>query len=809
VTRTGLRGLAVFLAALTLAATATAQAARERADLTIAEARASMQIDPAAARLKARRAERESDGIVDPTTRGTVRATALWLEGEAAYRLKDFAGARPKLDEALALVRKHAPGSKLEGELLISNGSVDSDTGRVVDALREFQRAYAIFLRLKDARQQAIALICIGSMYNDAKDYQAALKYFDQALASIDGDPGLSISIQNNRASTLRNSGRYPEAERGFRAALSIAETMRSKVLAVQIMRNIARLQLKQGDLADANRTVARGLALAKDTDDFNQQAMLAVAAQAALDRGDIRKGAELIGRSFAGVNLSATSFSFRDAHATAYHLFHALGQDALAYQHLLAVKRLDDQTTELATSTGAALMTARFDFANQELRIARLKADDLERGIAAARQRARVQRWIFYGGAATTAIVIGTLLYGLVVTRRSRDQVRAANDDLALANVALGKALAAKTEFLATTSHEIRTPLNGILGMTQVMLADATLPEATRDRLTVVQAAGTTMRTLVDDILDVAKMENGKLVLENAPFDLQATITDATRLWDTQAGAKGIVFRRELDSCPIAVAGDPSRVRQVVFNLLSNALKFTDAGEIVISASRLDDGQVAISVRDSGVGIPADKLEAIFESFRQADAGTTRRFGGTGLGLAICRQLARAMGGDVSVESRVGEGSVFTVTLPLATPTPADAAAMLEVEAPALLIVERNPIARSLLRTLLAPHAERILFANGTEQALAALRDEPVSRVLADGATLAGEGDALAALASIVVAKGGATVCALWQPSDESDTAALLATGVDCMLAKPVTGPLLVTTLFGEQNDPLVRRAA
>ena len=796
-----------LLSALMLAGTANARSARERTDLIVAEARAAMLVDPAAARAKAEVAERESKAISDPATRGVVRATALWLGGESSLRLKDFDVAAQKLQQAQALTVEYAPGSRLEGDVLLSSGSLHGETGKIVAALGEFQRAHAIFLKNKESRSRAIALVCIGSLYIDAKDNAAALRYFDQALLVLDGDPALRASIQNNRAVSLRDIGRYPEAERSFRAALPFAKTIRSSLLQALTYRNIAKTQLKQNDIPGALRTLRQGDAVTRLADDFNQRVTLAVAAQAALQGGRTRDAGTMIERSFAQLDLRTTPVSFRDAHETAYKVLYRLGQEDKAFAHLLAVKRLDDQATELATSTGAALMAARFDFANQELKIARLKADDLERRIAAARHLALTQRWVFYGGAAATAIVIATLLYGLVVARRSRDRVRAANEDLALANVALGKALAAKTEFLATTSHEIRTPLNGILGMTQVMLADGTLPEGTRERLTVVQAAGTTMRALVDDILDVAKMENGKLVLEQAPFDLRATISDATRLWDIQAVAKGIGFRRDLDDCPAVVTGDAARVRQVVFNLLSNALKFTQSGEIAVSVRQADNGLVAIAVRDSGIGIPADKLGAIFESFRQADAGTTRQFGGTGLGLAICRQLARAMGGDVSVESRVGEGSVFTVTLPLAL---ADAVAREETEAgmPALLIVERNPIARSLLRTLLEPHAGRVLFASDTDQARYLLGSEQVSRVLIDQATLAGA-DPHEALRALAGAGAGATVTVLWSELDEGERTTLLAAGADCVLTKPVSGPLLVATLFQQENDPLVRQAA
>ena len=769
-----------------------------------------MLVDPGAARIEAVRAEQQSGRIPDEATRAIARATALWLQGEASYRLRQFDQASPKLRHAMSLARRYDPGSKLEADVLLSSGSMHGENAEVVAALVDFQRAHSIFLRIGDARKRAITLICIASLYGDAKDYQAALRYLDQALAAFDGDPGLSVSMNNNRATVLLRLGRHAEAERGLGAALAIANRMNSPALRLQILQNIARTQLTRNHVAAAEQTIARSRALVRDMDRASQQTVVAIAAQAALQRGRINLAATLIEEAFVGTDPAKTTLTSRGAHLTAYQVFDALGRPDRAVAHLAAVKRLDDQTTELATSTGAALMGARFDYANQELRIARLKASEMEQRIAAARDQARVQRTIFYGGAGTTAIVIAALLTGLIVVRRSRDRVRAANDDLGLANAALGKALAAKTEFLATTSHEIRTPLNGILGMTQVMLTDPALPAGTRERLNVVLGAGTTMRALVDDILDVAKMEHGRLVLDEAPFDLRATILDATRLWEAQALAKGIAFTRALDDCPGTVSGDAARVRQVVFNLLSNATKFTPSGEIAISARQKTDGSVAIAVRDSGIGIAADKLDAIFESFRQADAGTTRQFGGTGLGLAICRQLARAMGGDVTVESAIGKGSVFTVTLPLPSVTIATAED-LDTQSPALLVVERNPIARSLFRTLLEPHAGRVLFAGNAEDAVAIVRAERVTRVLIDDGTVRSSAEPMAALRAVAAAaaENSTPVTLLWAAADDRDRPALLATGIACVLSKPITGPSLVASLFREENDPLVRRAA
>ncbi|TPG17625.1 response regulator [Sphingomonas koreensis] len=529
---------------------------------------------------------------------------------------------------------------------------------------------------------------------------------------------------------------------------------------------------------------------------------LLGVAAEIALEQNDVGRAASLIGKAFTGIDFSIDTVALRDAHETAYKIYKRLGRDDLALQHLEALKRLDDQTASLAASANTALMAARFDYTNQNLKIARLQAQDLQRKIAYERAHARNVRIAFIAAGGTTLAIIIMLSVGLVTIRRSRNQVREANIDLAETNTALAKALAAKTEFLATTSHEIRTPLNGILGMTQVMLADRALDAALRDRLGVVHSAGITMRALVDDILDVAKMETGNMTIEHAPMNICAILSDVARVWEHQARDRGLDFVLSLDDCPAFVMGDAARLRQVVFNLLSNAIKFTESGAVTLHAwtDHVEhDARVRISVSDTGIGIPAEKLEEIFESFRQADTSTTRRFGGTGLGLAICRNLARAMDGDVHVESAPGAGATFTIDLPLIA-APAEAASP-DDDAPGstLLIVDRNPINRSMLRALLEERAGAIEFAGSLDEAIERLAVPGIDRMLIDEATVrAIDGDAAAALAGVVARAGPSVATALlWTQPGEGDIAAFVDAGIDEVIVKPIAGPALRDRLY------------
>ncbi len=806
-----LRMMMFVCALLLLPAGAAALDSRTAAfDALIADAKAAMLTDPREAETKAHAAERLADS--QPPTRGHAvqRATAMWLRGEALSRLNDLARAEPLITGAVELTSRVAPGSNLQGDALLASGWINTAQGDVAAALSAYQRGYAIFRALGETRSQAKALQSIGSLYADANDYANALRYYGQALDAYKADPMLAMTLYNNRGNAFKDLKRYRDAEGQFRQALALTREMGSPLLRIVVLANIAEARLLGGDVAGAQQAIDEGLRLAERGEAASyRKFLIGLAAQAAYQRGDLRHAATLIDERFAGEDLARTTLIDRTAHQSAYTIYNATGAHDLALRHLVALKRLDDEATTLARSTGAALMAARFDFANQELKIANLQRDEARRNVAYEQTRARTQRDIFLGVAAAAVLIVAMLAFGLVTLRRSRNKVRAANADLAVTNTALGKALAAKTEFLATTSHEIRTPLNGILGMTQVMLADQGVAGATRDRLTVVHSAGVTMRALVDDILDVAKMETGNLVIEAAPFDLDAMLRDSTRLWDDQARAKGLTFARDLDDCPGMIVGDAVRLRQVVFNLMSNALKFTATGGVSLSVAATADDRLHIVIADTGVGIAPDKCEEIFESFRQADTSTTRQFGGTGLGLSICRNLARAMGGDVTVSSTPGAGSRFTVDLPLILAPAADAQSAGAAPTPALLIVDRSPITRSMLKTLLAPHAGEVALAASLDDALPILDRGGVERILIDAAVLSATGDAAMAARRLAQQGGGARIVILWPAGSDPHCDGIATTPCFTNVIKPVSGVSLVASLYASGDDALVSQAA
>jgi signal transduction histidine kinase/ActR/RegA family two-component response regulator len=357
-----------------------------------------------------------------------------------------------------------------------------------------------------------------------------------------------------------------------------------------------------------------------------------------------------------------------------------------------------------------------------------------------------------------------------------------------------------AKSSFLAVTSHEIRTPLNGVLGMAQAMANDE-LSTAQRDRVGVIRQAGEALLDILNDILDLSKIEAGKLDLETAPFDLEAVARSAFGAFSATALGKGLDYR--LDIAPAAhgvFEGDAARVRQVLCNLISNAVKFTGEGGVYVGLAPTALG-VRLSVRDTGPGVPEGFAERLFEKFTQADSSTTRRFGGTGLGLAICRELCEAMGGCIAVENGPEGGAIFTVDLPLALSAqaapsrPAEAAAPL-AHIPAgerplrVLAAEDNAVNQLVLQTLLEQIGVEATIVEDGAEAVAAWEQAAFDLILMDVQMPRMDGpEATRAIREREAATGRARtpIVALTANVMSHQVEAYSAAGMDAFVAKPI----------------------
>jgi signal transduction histidine kinase/CheY-like chemotaxis protein len=374
-------------------------------------------------------------------------------------------------------------------------------------------------------------------------------------------------------------------------------------------------------------------------------------------------------------------------------------------------------------------------------------------------------------------------------------DDLKAAMRELELARDAANAANVLKTQFLANMSHEIRTPLNGVLAMAEVM-ALGQLDQVQRDRLDVIRRSGGLLLAVLNDVLDLSKIEAGKLTLFEDDFDVEVAINQARDNFQVMAQAKGLDFQVEItDHAKGWWRGDADRLRQIVGNLLSNAVKFTPSGAVIARVDQSASGGLKLTVQDTGVGIAPEKLPTLFEKFTQADNSATRRFGGTGLGLAICRELTQMMGGSIDVESLEGCGSTFTVELPLTRGKPASAQPAEPAQASddgdlRILAAEDNPTNQQVLAAVLGSLGIEVHIVPDGKEAVEAWRTGAYDLILMDIQMPVMDG--ITAASSIreaerTTGRRRTPIVALTANALTHQVEEYLAVGMDAHVAKPI----------------------
>src|SRR5688572_7486182 len=364
----------------------------------------------------------------------------------------------------------------------------------------------------------------------------------------------------------------------------------------------------------------------------------------------------------------------------------------------------------------------------------------------SATRSIVLMTRTLVLGTAALSAAVCLIAAVRIALLRAQLRVHADAGRQLQQAMAAADDANRAKSDFLAVMSHEIRTPLNAVMGFAN-LLSESRLDDAQRGYVNTIANEGARLSSLINDILDLSKIEKGRLVLERLPFAPAETAQEVLRLLSSRAADKKIELRFEAQLAgPLLVAGDPLRFRQILVNLIDNAIKFTPRGSVTLfmvwhapKAAR-QWGQLAIRVCDTGIGIPAKKLHDLFQMFMQADTSTARRYGGTGLGLAICQRLVVLMGGELVARSTQGEGSEFSFTLPLPPFSPAEEIATSPAEPeikrarpPRILVVDDMETNRFLLEVFLRRHGFEPQLAAGGEEAVRLAQENAYDAILMD----------------------------------------------------------------------------
>ena len=377
--------------------------------------------------------------------------------------------------------------------------------------------------------------------------------------------------------------------------------------------------------------------------------------------------------------------------------------------------------------------------------------------------------------------------------------------EDLMEARDAANAANIAKSQFLANMSHEIRTPLNGVLAMAEVM-DRSELSDVQRERLAVVRQSGEQLLAVLNDVLDLSKIEAGKLELVDQDFDLERVANSVLDGFSALAAEKGLAFSVNVEAgARGAWCGDADRLRQIVANLVSNAVKFTAKGEVMVRFEAADAGGLRLSVTDTGIGIAGDKILTLFEKFTQADSSTTRQYGGTGLGLAICRELAQLMGGRVSVLSQEGAGSTFIVELPFAR---GSSDAVVEASTPSqdvqpgsvrVLAAEDNMVNQKVLKAIVEPMDVELTLVGDGRAAVDAWRTGAFEVILMDIQMPVMDGIAASKAiraAELAERRPRTPILALTANALVHQVEEYLAAGMDGHVAKPIESARLFAAL-------------
>lgn len=819
-----LRAMVVALVCSTLSlASASAFQVGDSPESLLDQAQSTLVSDPAAGLDTAREAVAAERAL--PTPRQDILLRGAWLEAEALFRLGRLDDAAEGLSKTFAEIDSES--TDIYGKLLVASGRIARARGDNGLALRNFQEAFRVFSDIDNRRYMAISLQGLSTLYNNARQYERAIEYDERAARIYPDDPMINVVSLNNRGNALRRLGRFDEARTLFLSAIATDAAQASDAIAQRIYTNLAALELVAGNREASENAVNAVRDIVERNERLSVPLMIsAIDAQLSAEAGRVREALRLLDRAFDETDFDNTTEDAREAHSIAYEVYREADRPADALYHLEAFKRLSDIENNVAASANLAILNAEFELSSKELEIATLRSERLESDVALINAKRQQEQLIT---AAVIALAIGissfliwqTLQAGRVrrITERLNRKLEAVNQKLRRSNIELEKASSAKTEFLATTSHEVRTPLNAVINLTAAVLDNTEKGTDAYEKLSTALTSAEHLHEIVSDVLDVARFEGKRVNAHLNDIPLQATLDDVANLWRPKAEEKKLDFLVDIEDVTEEFYTDEKLLRQVLSNLVSNAIKFTHEGTVALFASGGGDRPVTIRVSDSGIGIAEEHRTVIFESFRQVETGGTRSFGGTGLGLAISRQIVELLGGTIAVQSSVGEGTSFTVTLPLLErreavhdePAPANLPPE-EIDKTLkdlrVLAAEDNAVNAMVIQAILKSKVGTLTIVENGAEAVNAMYEDDFDVILMDKQMPIMDGvEATRRIRAMGGHAGQTPIIAVTADAFDAARNELLKAGADDYLSKPIKPDDLkqaIAAVLGSRETPL-----
>ncbi|MCB9182874.1 MAG: response regulator [Flavobacteriales bacterium] len=533
-------------------------------------------------------------------------------------------------------------------------------------ALELFLEAHKAGVRCPEPGPRSARAYAVGSVYNNMNRFREALRYFRESIAldSASGNTGRLAREFVALGNAYSGLGRVDSALHMYDRAVIVANEVGDSVLSGYVLYNKAEIALKAGRIEEALRSAALSdavmLRLGSPAEKLHAGIlhgyMLLANSRVRASETRLIECARLAEELGIGYERSRCLQLLADARAQ-------LGDHAGAYRYLQQHLALKDSLQATAQQERLAELTARFETEKKEKELQASKAREAE--ATAAADRLRAQRAAYVIGVVVLLALLVVFISRYRLKRKAAEQLARINAEVLRQKERAEESERAKDRFLANVSHEIRTPLNAIMGFTGLLLHEHR-DERTNRYLTSIREAGDNLLAIINDVLDLSRIEAGRLRLDSAPFDLHRTIGLCEEILHHRAVEQSDeLLVRVGDGVPRWVLGDSARVLQILLNLVGNALKFTQGGQVKIVVDQ-GPGAIRFTVSDTGIGIPKEKLASIFERFTQVDIADQRRYGGTGLGLAIVKELVDLHHGSIRVESESGAGARFFVELPL-----------------------------------------------------------------------------------------------------------------------------------------------